>query len=527
MPNDNTAKNNILIVEDEHIVALDIKKTLERMGYNVASPLDRGEKIIDDLTRDSKNLPDLVLMDIKLRGKMNGIETARILSSDYDIPVIFLTAYADEQTINDAISTSPYGYLVKPYEERELKTSIEIALVKHRMEKKLKESQKRFREIFIQDSDAVILMKKEDFQVIDMNPAACALFQYNPDELMRNFEQVFHDCSIFQLFKKEVSDFSPTPKQCFFDRCRLQKRDKKPIICSIQVTIIKIHEEDVFYCVFRDITEQVKYEEESRQLQAKLIHANRMTAVGTLASGLAHEINNPNNFIMTNTQVIRQVWEDAAVILDDYYRQEGDLNLGGLTFQEAKELVPKLLQATVEGSRRIKFITDNLKEFSRPQDSQVFGKADINRIIEFSISMLSNQVKKYTDRFTFTPAPNIPLIHANFQQLEQVMVNLVQNALQALPDRQSAVHVSSAYDPDTDHIIVKVCDEGVGINKTILERIIEPFFTTKQDVGGMGLGLYISYSIVKAHHGSLEFESQPGSGTVAIVKIPGTFPGEK
>jgi PAS domain S-box-containing protein len=510
-------RGNILVVEDEIIVALDLKRCLQGMGYQVVQVVTSGEKAV---TAAKNKKPDLVLMDIRLQGEMDGIEAAKVINSQYDVPVVYLTAYADDQTLQQATAAGPYGYLVKPFEPRELKTTIEVALFKHKMEQELKESQERFREIFEQNFDAIVLIKRDNFELIDLNPGAVSLFQFSKEELKKNFRAVFENDETYQSFKREVSDFPSMNHEFFLNRCQLRKKDNTKIICSIKANIIRLHEDDVLYCSFRDMTEKKMIEEEAKILQSKLIQANKMTSLGTLASGLAHEINNPNNFIMSNTQIMQQVWAGALDILLDYYEQKGDFSLGGLSFPEAKEIVPKLLRDTIEGSRRIKYITENLKEYSRPKNEETFTPVSINKVLEFSISILCNQIKKYTDVFCFEPGEGIPVFNGNFQQLEQVFINLVQNALQALPDKAHGVRVVSFYDKKDHAIVVRVMDEGVGMNPQILDRITDPFFTTKQDQGGTGLGLYISYSIIKAHQGTLDYESRPGEGTAVTVKIP-------
>jgi PAS domain S-box-containing protein len=514
----NNSPKKILIVEDEKIVALDLKRSLLNMGYQVTMVVDSGERAVKSV---EENETHLVLMDIGLKGEMNGIEAARIIRAACDVPVVYLTAYADDQTLKDATVAVPHGFLLKPFEERELKTTIEVALVRHKMELELRESQERFREIFQQNTDAIILLKCFDFSVIDLNPAAVKLFNYTPEELAQSIGELFPDQETYREFKNKIHRFQENEEDTFFQNCRLHRKDRAEIICQVRANVIKLQETGVLYCVFHDITEQTKIEEEARKLQEKLIHANRMTSLGTLASGLAHEINNPNNFIMSNTQIIQRVWEGAVDILQDFYREKGDFSLGGLSFPEVHELVPQLIEATIEGSRRIKHITDNLREFSRPGDARLYGVVSINKVLKFSISMLNNQIKKYTDSFYFNPGEDIPPFQGNSQQMEQVFINLIQNALQALPQsRVSGVYVSSDFDKNTQSIVVTVTDEGVGMNEKILDRITDPFFTTKQDQGGTGLGLYISYSILKAHHGVLEFQSKPGKGTTAAVKIP-------
>ncbi len=131
------AGKRILVVDDERIVNLDIQATLKRLGYNIVGDAVSGSEAIE---KASQFKPDLVLMDIKLRGEMDGVEAANFIIKSYDIPVVFLTAYSDDQTLNRAKLSGPFGYLLKPFEERDLRSAIEIALYKHGMEQEFRQA---------------------------------------------------------------------------------------------------------------------------------------------------------------------------------------------------------------------------------------------------------------------------------------------------------------------------------------------------------------------------------------------------
>ena len=135
-------------------------------------------------------------------------------------------------------------------------------------------------------------------------------------------------------------------------------------------------------------------------------------------------------------------------------------------------------------------------------------------------SILSSHIKKYTNRFNLSLDETIPDMLGNGQQLEQVVINLVMNALQALPNKECRVRVVSRFDNEKRAIVIRVEDEGNGIPADLLVRIKEPFFSTKIDSGGTGLGVYISQSIIKGHNGTLVFESSEDRGTTAIVSLP-------
>src|ERR1044072_1660245 len=161
----------ILVVEDESIVAADIQDRLESLGYDVPTTVASGEKAVElaGLLR-----PDLVLMDIQLKGRMDGVEAADQIRQLFGIPVIYLTANADHPTVQRAKVTEPFGYVIKPFEERELQTTIEVALYKHRAEQSLKESEERYR-LLVELSPEAIIVQGNDKIVYD-NPAAANLF---------------------------------------------------------------------------------------------------------------------------------------------------------------------------------------------------------------------------------------------------------------------------------------------------------------------------------------------------------------
>lgn len=270
----------------------------------------------------------------------------------------------------------------------------------------------------------------------------------------------------------------------------------------------------------RDITAKVGMEKEARMIQAKLIHANKMTSLGTLVSGVAHEINNPNTFIKSNAQLFFKIWKDVGPLLENYARQNGDFLLGGLPYSEVRNLAPEVIKGIDEGSIRIQHIVDNLRDFARPEKGGLNGSINVNEVVIASRSILANQIKKYTEKFQLTCGKNIPSVKGSPQQIEQVIINLIMNSLQALNNKKCAVRVSTSYNKYSKFVILKIKDEGVGMTGDTLERITEPFFTTKLEKGGTGLGLSISYAIIKDHNGTLEFKSRHGKGTTAIVTLP-------
>ncbi len=272
--------------------------------------------------------------------------------------------------------------------------------------------------------------------------------------------------------------------------------------------------------VAKDVSLTVKLEKEAGEFQAKLIHANKMTSLGTLVTGVAHEINNPNSFIMTNADLFSEIWNDACKLLDKLDDEYKRVQVGGVSFSDLGMVAPKLLRGIYDGSGRIKSIVDNLRDFARSDRGDLYEKVDVNKAVRAACNILDSHIKKITDNYYLSCRDDIPFIKGNSQQIEQVVVNLIMNSLQALTDRESCIIVSTYYDNRNDQVMIKVEDEGMGISELIMERITEPFFTTRIESGGTGLGLSISYAIIKDHKGSLEFTSEQNKRTVALIKLP-------
>jgi PAS domain S-box-containing protein len=269
-----------------------------------------------------------------------------------------------------------------------------------------------------------------------------------------------------------------------------------------------------------DITEKKEAEEKEKQYQEQLMHADKMVALGTLVSGVGHEINNPNNAIMFNAPLLKEIFDEMRPLLDERYRQEGDFDLAGIPYSELKQSVNELFDGIIRSSDRIKGIVADLKSFARPESYNLDQEVDVNRATKTSLALLQNMIKKSTDKFSVEYGKNIPPVKGNFQRLEQVIINLVQNACQALENKHQAIRVSVLYDKKKHRVEVKVEDEGVGIDPDSIKFITDPFFTTRREQGGTGLGLSVSARIIRDHGGTLHIQSQPGAGSVFIVALP-------
>jgi polar amino acid transport system substrate-binding protein len=179
-----------------------------------------------------------------------------------------------------------------------------------------------------------------------------------------------------------------------------------------------------------------------------------------------------------------------------------------------------LLVEMEESAGRIKRIVDDLKDFARLDGADLREPVDLNEAVRASVRLVGNAIKNATDHFTLDLAADLPPFVGSLQRIEQVVVNLIMNACQALPDKSKGITVTTGYDSFHGTCTVQVHDQGRGIPPEILPRIIDPFFTTKRESGGTGLGLSICMRIVKSYGGTLEFHSAPGAGTTVTLSLP-------
>ncbi len=272
--------------------------------------------------------------------------------------------------------------------------------------------------------------------------------------------------------------------------------------------------------LINDITDLKRAEKLAETKQMQLIQADKMVALGTMVSGIAHEVNNPNNFILLNAQFLRKVWEDIQPILKEYYESNGDFVTAGIPFSISKEKTEKALSSIIDGTMRIQKITRSLTDFARKDSGELDQDVDLNQVIENSTTIASNLIKKSTDNFVVNYDRSVPIIKGNTQQLEQVLINLISNACHSLTSKDRKITISLLYDAEENAAVIEVRDEGTGIKAEYIKHIFDPFFTTKRDSGGTGLGLYISYNIVRSHNGKLVLKSEEGTGTTFRVVLP-------
>ncbi len=276
---------------------------------------------------------------------------------------------------------------------------------------------------------------------------------------------------------------------------------------------------DMIMATFLDVTDRVLAEERERSQRAKLIQTEKLASLGELVAGVAHEINNPNHSIALNADILAEAWASVTPLLDRVLEgREGDL-IGGMEWQEARAEAPRLLSGIAAASRDIDSIVRGLKDYARGESRPETEEVSINLVVKAALTLLSNYIKKATRHIVIDLEEGMPPVHAHFQRLEQVTVNLIQNACQALTDPEQSIRISTSYDFEAGIVRLVVADGGRGMTSELLERIKDPFFTTKHDIGGVGLGVSISESIVAEYGGRLDYSSEPGAGTIASVTL--------
>jgi PAS domain S-box-containing protein len=350
-------------------------------------------------------------------------------------------------------------------------------------EEALSESEEKYR--------TILQSIEEGYYEVDLagnltffNDSLCEHLGYSSDELMGMNNRQFMNAEtaerVYQTFNAVLETGKPATA---FDWEMIAK-DGTTKFVELSVSLIRDSEGRPigFRGVARDISERKKAEEQSKIHQQQLMQASKMVALGTLVSGVAHEVNNPNNFIMLNSPILKEAWDNAMPILEKYYEDNGDFILGGMKYTEMRANIPAVLKS--------------------------------------SVSLLSNMIKNSTHHFSIEYDNNVPSLKGNFQRLEQVMINLVQNACQALPNSKKGIFISVEFIEEKSKVVIKITDEGMGIPAETLLHITDPFFTTKHDSGGVGLGLSISSKIIEEHGGTLHFESEIGAGTTATISLP-------
>ena len=514
-------KTLVLVVEDEVIVAENIRSKLEKAGYVVPETVTSGEQALECL----KELRvDLVLMDIELEGEMDGIQTAEHIRTRYGLPIIYLTAYADEKTLDRARVTEPFGYLLKPFQTRELRSNIEMALYKHRTEKCLKAGEERYRRISDAITDYIYTVKIQDLEILECshNAACFAVTGYREEEFQQNshlWHDIVYEADLNALYAQHESILREKKAEPL--EHRIIRKDR--IVRWVKNTPVLHYNQQgdltAYDALIQDITErkesELALEEERaslaqrveertfelRRVNAELARASRMK--DEFLATMSHEFRTPLHTILGMTEALQE--------------------------EIFGPLVPKQQDALTNiqdsGRHLLSLIKDilDLAKIGAGKLSLHITEVPVNSLCQASLRFVKQGALKKQLQVAFAQNSDLSVFEADERRLKQILVNLLSNAVKFTPEGgKIGLEVEGSLEQGL--ISFHVWDTGIGIAEENIDRLFQPFvqldgtFTRKHS--GTGLGLSLVARMVDMHGGSVKVESEVGKGSRVIVTLP-------
>ena len=496
----------VLVVEDEPLIARELERTLIRLGYRVPEIAGSGGEALRAITIAR---PALVLMDVNLKGELDGIATASAIRRRWDVPIIYLTSHSDDATLARAKDTGPHGYLIKPFNERDLRITIEVALSKHELEAEIARRERWFSTTLASIGDAVIAADDGDC-ITFMNAVAERLTGW-PLVVARGRRL----SDVFRLVGPDGAALASPLAQAMSRgfaielpaNTRLLARDDQP--CEVDDSSAPIVDDRGQLLggvvVFRDVTAR-------KRVERRLAQSERLAAIGTMAAGMAHELNNPLAAVVVNLDFAIDGLAQAEQMLGTSADNESIVH-------KLRGLVAALGDAQL-GTRRVTRVVQDLTNFARPgpEDQQTLDVPDVLDAAIAAVDASSSGGIVIERRYGTTP-----YVEANEARLLQVFGNLLAAAIRSVANVQSrarSVIVGTRTD-DEGRAVIEVRDTGRGIAAGDLKRIFDPFFVAPSSAAGGGLGLGLCHGVVSALGGEITVESEVDRGSVFVVKLPG------
>lgn len=519
--------SKILVVEDESITAMDFERSLKTFGYEVVAIAPEGK---DALNKAADLRPDLVLMDIVLKGEMDGIEVAGKIKADLNIPVIYLTAHPGE--ISRVKLTSPYGYLIKPVGETELMNTIELALHNHKMEVKLKESEERYRRLFDNSNDSIMIYNKEGM-ILDVNASTCEIFQYTYQDLVgKSIKQLISPSS--NCLIAEMED-NLKRKGHYDGEILFLENGGREIDTETSFRKVKFINQDDVLCISRDITQRKRKEKlihEMLKKEEKLVK-NLQTSNKELQS--TTEELQLSNMYLTNAQdelneTIKKLEISNSELEQFAYVASHDLqeplrmisSFTQLLERKYKDELDKgaleYIAFTVDGAKRMQCLINDLLTYSRlTSDAEEFVEVNLDEVLDEALFNLKMEIKENMVVITREPLPHI---FVDYSQMVQLFQNLIGNAIKYKSEKTPIIYIYGQ--EESENWLFKIEDNGIGIEPEYFERIFQIFrrLHTKDEYEGTGIGLSICKKIVERHGGQIWVESELGKGSTFCFTIP-------
>lgn len=258
-----------------------------------------------------------------------------------------------------------------------------------------------------------------------------------------------------------------------------------------------------------------------REAEQRLQQAQKMETLGTLVAGVAHEINNPINLILYNLPLLQKIWTDLLPALISLAESAPERKFGGFTADFLKDNLAQLVADMEMAANRVTKIVADLKNFSRQSNIAEKHLLNINTAVKNALRLAQTTLRKVAIGVRIELAPDLPEVEGNLQSIEQVVLNIVINAAQAIDHTHGEILIQTGFSLKDGRVYLRVTDNGRGVSPAMAERVFLPFVTDKQAQGGTGLGLSVTYSIVQAHGGEIFFESREGgAGTAFTVQLP-------
>ena len=495
MPN---RKTTVLIVEDESLVAEGIETSLLELGYEVAAKAGSAKDAVD-LAR--KHRPDIVLMDIALKGEEDGVYAAGQIASQFDIPVVFLTAYSDKSTLDRAKLTNPFGYITKPFQDKDLSVAIELSLYKHQQHKALKEN-RRWLDTTLKSIGDPVITTDRDCRVTFINSAAQALTGWSENEIIGKPVQQFFNLRDSRTFEKlvcPVTQAIETGNSVLLEgRFLLTRKDGSTLPVGDCVAPIKDENGNTLGAVliFQNLTWQESADLRIKRFMEELKRSN--TELSSFAATASHDLQEPLRKVIAFGNLLNQ--------------SNPDLN------DQQQDYLERMRNAT---RRMQKFIQD-LQEYANVTSTKtrLFETVDLHLVVsEVLAGLLETRIKQTG---ALVKVDKLPTIEANRFRMEQLFLNLIGNALKFhAKDNSPEVRIESLLNSEGKWEIT-VKDNGIGFDETHAERILQPFerLCGHSQYEGNGMGLAICQAIVKSHNGCIAVKSQQGKGSAFTVTLP-------
>lgn len=549
-------QRNILLVDDNPKNLRLLSEVLNSAGYKVR-PANSGQLALDAV---QTILPDLILLDIMMPN-LDGYQVCRELKANdvtRDIPVIFISAVEEMEDRLKAFELGGVDYILKPFQPEDVLARVRLHLQlrdsqlllqheikeneivreelqyhKQGLEDQVTHRTRELSALNIKLQNEINLHKSTEKALFESEKRYHALVNVGFHGILihRNQKIVSVNQPLSEMLQSSVADLKGKsvfellpPDQHSLIRSSIQEDRQQIIDHDIirsdgrRIPVESVGFESVYqgrparFVAFRDVSEKQNLREAAER-------SSRLASLGELAAGVAHEINNPNAVIHLNAPIIKNVLKDIWPLLREASAHDNDLRFAGLTCTETIEMLPQMLTRMEESSDRIKQIVMDLKDFVRDQDTRLYNVIDLNQIINTSCRLMENTIRKATISFDFQPEPSPVLLQGDFQRIEQVIINLIQNACQALTDMQQKI-VMRTYHDEKGRSCLEISDQGCGISEEDLPKITNPFFTTKRNDGGTGLGLSVSARILLEHAATMDVNSVLGQGTCFSICFP-------